>query len=758
MARVNHNYIKKLIIQKKKKTNDRQFFTSAAVSAHFADIIAAQTRRYHFTRRVKVRVIWEPKRENLIGVTNNDVILVNAGHPLVTKSYKDRPSRYMMVYGAISHELGHILYSDFLILQTYAQRMLSRVWYPEKPILASADDRRNEADIWDYCNSDPKRHKAFVNSILEMSNILEDGYIESKMLDRYPGTLGANLQFFRDTRFKTCPTLTDCIESEDEPGGHIWLSIQQLILSYVLWGEIKYGAESLSDERVQLLFSLLPILDQALTTQVPKERLNVVNAVIIRCWPYIRSFLEMVEKMVNEAGEGEMNERASGIMSRLAGSSSQGSGDSVPVLEKPGAKHNSSVAAKRAATAQKAGASKLPDSDENEDEEEKSAGVAGDEDGDQSEQDGVADVASEDDLPVDYSGSGDSDEIQDVKSEEGGRIPCRTTSEVYIPTSGEITREDYTGAAYEKAASDIERLLDRVAEKVVHSDLEKQRTNELNALANEIAYGDIHAGVDKHIRRIPEVDETHKEQYLTVAPALLKISSKLQKSITQQLKDQRRGGKQTNLYTGRKLHVHALPRNDGKAFYNKKLPNDTPELAIALLLDESGSMGWGDRATYARATAVIVHDFCQSLGIPIMVYGHSTGSGVDLYSYAEFDTIGRDDKYRLMDISSRGSNRDGAALRYVMERLSKRSEDVKLLILVSDGQPADSGYGGSAAEADLRGVKKDCERKGILLIAAAIGDDKPSIERIYGDSFMDITDLEKMPKKFTDVIKRHIRI
>jgi len=112
----------------------------------------------------------------------------------------------------------------------------------------------------------------------------------------------------------------------------------------------------------------------------------------------------------------------------------------------------------------------------------------------------------------------------------------------------------------------------------------------------------------------------------------------------------------------------------------------------------------------------------------------------------------------MMDISSRRNNRDGAALRYTMEQLAKRPEDIRLLILVSDGQPADSGYGGTAAEADLRGVKKDCERKGVLLVAAAIGDDKPNIERIYGDSFMDITDLEKMPQKLTQVVKRHIRV
>ena len=89
-----------------------------------------------------------------------------------------------------------------------------------------------------------------------------------------------------------------------------------------------------------------------------------------------------------------------------------------------------------------------------------------------------------------------------------------------------------------------------------------------------------------------------------------------------------------------------------------------------------------------------------------------------------------------MDISARGSNRDGAALRFVAERLSHRPEELKLLILVSDGQPADTGYYGTAAEEDLRGIQQEYRRKGILFVAAAIGDDKENMERIYGDSFL----------------------
>jgi nitric oxide reductase activation protein len=141
-----------------------------------------------------------------------------------------------------------------------------------------------------------------------------------------------------------------------------------------------------------------------------------------------------------------------------------------------------------------------------------------------------------------------------------------------------------------------------------------------------------------------------------------------------------------------------------------------------------------------------------------MIYGHSTGNGVDLYSYAEFEAIDRDDRYRLMDISARGSNRDGAALRFVAEQLTKRHEDTKILILVSDGQPSDSGYYGTAAEEDLRGIKQEYTRKGITFVAAAIGTDKESIERIYGDSFLDITDLNKLPIALTSIVKRNIRV
>ena len=88
-----------------------------------------------------------------------------------------------------------------------------------------------------------------------------------------------------------------------------------------------------------------------------------------------------------------------------------------------------------------------------------------------------------------------------------------------------------------------------------------------------------------------------KEKYQSIAGELLHISRQLQKSVLQQMQDSRRGGKQTSLLMGRRLDSHALFRTDSRVFYKNALPNEMPALCVGLLLDESGSMSWNDRAT-----------------------------------------------------------------------------------------------------------------------------------------------------------------
>ena len=65
-----------------------------------------------------------------------------------------------------------------------------------------------------------------------------------------------------------------------------------------------------------------------------------------------------------------------------------------------------------------------------------------------------------------------------------------------------------------------------------------------------------------------------------------------------------------------------------------------------------------------------------------MITGHTAwNSHVELFSYAEFDSVDRKDRYRLMDLSARDCNRDGAALRYMAEKLYEAHPNGKLILI-----------------------------------------------------------------------------
>lgn len=748
MARVNHKKVKRLMNEKRSKITDRQFFTSRILAGHFEDMAAAQTKRYHYNRRVRVNIYWKPKVPDGAD-TNNRLIRINAGNPIVTK-VRGRENRYQIVCGLFSHELGHVLYTDFLCSQSYFNALTDERWYPAAPDLNTAQDKLNERALWDYVRADGINKQLFLKVAHDIWNVLEDGYIEHRFLNQFPGTLGYGLETLREREWKLMPDVTQIKEQEEE-GGHIFLSILQVMLSYALFGEIKYGDELLTDERIQAVFGLITEIDRAVMVKAAKPRYDVVNSILVRLWDYIEDYLEELKKHRDEmtaAGESISAEELleSGLGSLIGTSTSGTECVSIPVADGEESEEISGgqTAGNRAKTHAEAEECKSGEA----------AGTGEDKPaGDESDKDSM--------MPLMQPGNAGK---QKTTENEQGRIPLTQTSDVSNPVGGTVDRnEDYERECNERAAADIERMLDRMAERSACEQMENERLQELNETAQNISYGNIHEGVGIRVNRISSVDEELEEQFGQAADPLLAISKQMQKSLVKQLKESRRGGKMTGLLMGRRLDTHALCRNDGKVFYKNSLPNEIPEMAVGLLLDESGSMCSCDRCTYARATAIILYDFCRGLDIPVMVYGHSTGyaSGqevVELYSYAEFEEIDQDDQYRMMDISARGNNRDGAALRFVAEQLSKRPEEIKILMIVSDGQPADAGYYGTAAEEDLRGIRQEYQRKNIVFVAAAIGDDKLNIERIYGDSFMDITDLNQLPMKLTGIVKRHIRL
>lgn len=639
-----------------------------------------------------------------VAYTDNYKIHCNAGNP-ITQSFPSRFLRALSISGFTGHETAHLRYSDFTSLNLYLTKLEQGIFYPEPPEINYPEYQRN-LDVITEAMEEKDRAVCLTLSrcAAQINNILEDIYIEARMCEDCPGTFKQGIQMNHFRMTELIPDIHDQIAQGYQP----FSIMSNLLLSYCRTGNINNRTDY-SGEYMDTLMDCTEYIDEALNAPEGKARMAASNHLAVICWKYIEPLVDkMREELEKQDEESAANDLEKILGNELTGASPLPIGKNGGIPKNLGGPSNGSAPG------------------------------------------------------VDLSPKGRQELMEAAKKvfqEEGGRIELAKTTSIMDGNNPGITFENqYSGSGYEHAASDLARILTDVATGLAEEKYEQELTEELQKTADEINYGNAHAGIHVTVHRMNTVSDFLIREYSQIATPLLRASKRLQNSILPLLKDEAEGGKQKNLMFGKRLDMRVLHREDGTIFTRTRLPNDEQRLAVGLLVDESGSMDWGDRITHARKTAIVLYDFCISLGIPITIYGHSTGyDDVDLYSYAEFDSLDASDRYRLMDMSARGGNRDGAALRFVAEHLAKRPETRKLLIIISDGQPAAGGYSGTAAEADLRGIKKEFQKRGVITFAAAIGDDKENIRRIYKDGFLDITRLGDLPKNMTQLVKQYLK-
>ena len=775
MRRISHVKLRHLLEEKKSKITDKELFTSRLFRGYLADM--AETTGNRYKKPIRVVVDWDESEDAQIACTDNQQIYINAGSELITK-LPTRTLKAQCIVGILAHEIGHVLFSDFGGLVAFRETLLEGEFHPDTPEPLN----EHEESALDNLLSDTfvSKNQSALTLIMTVAsgilNTIEDVYIEARICHKFPGSYKAGINLVNQRLISRMESLQTQIDEGYKP-----LAIMHnLILEYAKSGNIS-NPEGIHNEYTEALYRCIPYIDEAVYDDNANVRYTNANLMMLNLWPFIKNAIEKMDEAESNAtggGEEELNE----LLKQLAEIAEQMS--SAPSgKNKPSPKGKSEAPSKEAleASVPMRAKGKVPGSGEKSSSSPSVEVISAVESASEPEPIGTKDEKDDDGddvgdtialTPILEESDSESnqipveghvdDDLQDVADHELGRIPLVETDEFDTGNGGGVERNrDYEGSGYSSAAADIERMLESMAQDQVDVALEEELCDDLQALADEIRYGNAHAGIKVCINRIPTVNEHLVESYNAISAPLLLLSKRMQKQVAPILKDRREGGKQTGLLFGKRFNARDAFRDDGRLFYNNRLPSEPMELAVAVLNDESGSMGSYERATVARAASIVLYDFCRGQNIPVAIYGHTTSSynsDVELFAHAEFESVDNKDKYRLMDISARGSNRDGAALRFTAERLLKRPERLKLLILISDGQPHDGyGYHGTAAEADLRGIKLEYTRKGIKMFAAAIGDDKPNIERIYGDGFLDITDLNKLPLNMCSLLSRHIK-
>ncbi|HAP8291177.1 TPA: AAA domain-containing protein [Enterococcus faecium] len=331
---------------------------------------------------------------------------------------------------------------------------------------------------------------------------------------------------------------------------------------------------------------------------------------------------------------------------------------------------------------------------------------------------------------------------------EKNEIPPQMQKERSSDIEGKNQKEQQTGDdSQEMSASDME----------AH---DKEIKKQLNKEARQIMKETIHEKEGLIVHRpafqgkTPEARELHMQ--------VMPIVESLSRQILELLDNEQTETYQKGKYEGQRFNASKVAYGDLRNFDKKNPPHEQPSLAVAVRIDESGSMIRDDRIEAAKKAAIAIAEFSKKVDIPLLIYGdtadRSSREKTSLFSYKEFEDGFQWLNEKLVTMKPRQNNRDGAALRLAAEKLNRQSATTKLLLIISDGQPkALPDYTGKKAKEDIQSVLKEYERQGILFVSAAIGQDKEEIKSIYGESrFVDITDLNEFPKQMIQLIARYL--
>lgn len=172
-----------------------------------------------------------------------------------------------------------------------------------------------------------------------------------------------------------------------------------------------------------------------------------------------------------------------------------------------------------------------------------------------------------------------------------------------------------------------------------------------------------------------------------------------------------------------KKSLYRVGTNDYRIFEKKGNPNDI-DSCISIVWDGSGSM-CGEKQKRSTIACAIIEEALKPL-MPMKITNFTTEGGVvkhfQVKKFEDRDTVRN---YAYSYGSSRsftGGNKDGYSIKVATTELMKRSEQNKILLVLSDGLPSD--YRSHAqAIGDVKTAVKTARQNGIKVIAIFFGND-----------------------------------
>ena len=497
--------------------SDEAFFSSQAYQEYLLRVSAKDIAQSGTALKITLQA--NPQDENLAYTDlSTGSVVINVCNS-ITAALPNRSLRSISIEGLRAHEAGHQLYTDASAWERYHRSLEVGEFYPPLPEYLDDARARYGAEILKMATGrDPVGRTVVLETAKTISNILEDGWVDTRYSQANPGRPADGIAL-NDIRIREQIALP--AESLRE-GQMAYTVVQNELLRYAN-GEMP-DCQAMPEEIRETCTRVIAIAEQCMLSPDGVDRCDGTNRILLEIWPLLRK----------------------GITAMRAQT------DKIP--PPPGKKRKPAGAAEEAVR-QALRSQQL---------------VLRPNQGGRNGPLPRCEAKPADPMPRQRAMESMLDRLREASQMHGDACPSVT------PT----VWAEGTSTAYALAVPPPDLRGDPAG---------SRRQQQLQEEALSVPYGDLHRGITLEFHRQGQINQDVIDLYQAVAPPLITLSRRLQKSVERVIRDRADGGHQTGLYSGRKLNQHGLGRRDGRVFRSNRALTEPVQLAVGLLIDESGS-------------------------------------------------------------------------------------------------------------------------------------------------------------------------
>ena len=309
---------------------------------------------------------------------------------------------------------------------------------------------------------------------------------------------------------------------------------------------------------------------------------------------------------------------------------------------------------------------------------------------------------------------------------------------------------------YESAMGKITRSLDRAIKELEDSDYSEE---DLKDKALGLRKGT--KVTWKNIRAEDSGRREYDEGIGRMKPAISSLKKRIQlygDTKIHTIRNQKRGKLDKKM-------LHKIPLGRSDLFKNIVIDEDKP-LDVCLLVDESGSMGYG-KMRHARDCAIALRESLkENQALNLWVFGHTAdgyewdGLGTTNMSVYWSPTYQADIK-AMGSMRARSENRDGMAILASAERVKAESPSTgsnKLMIVISDGEPSADRYRGDIGTNHTKRVVRLLEGQGWNIIQVGISGAREWRMKEMFRNYIYLNEIEELSNKVSKIIRKVIKV